>query len=894
MDIPSDMNVDIRSQQDLIQSRCVHPTGTFIRFKKEEIEQSISDRFEQQVEKYPHRLAVRTSRHELTYEELNRVSNRLAQAILAQRREGEEPLALLLEYGALVPVGIMAALKTGRTYVPLDPTYPKARNKYMLEDSQAALVVTDNQNLSLARELSNNSVQLVNIDEIDPGLPADNPGLSISPGTIAYILYTSGSTGQPKGVFSSHRNLLHHIRRYTNGIHICAEDRLALLRSFSFNGALKDIYGSLLNGASLFPFNLKTEGVMNLANWMMQQEITVSVSVSTAFRQFVNTLTGKEKFPKLRVVYVGGEEINRMDIELYKEHFHPDCIFIHGLGTSETGTARRYFIDKNTQITDSRIPVGYPVEDMEILLLDKDGRNLGFNQVGGIAVRSQYIALGYWRKPEQTQRAFLPDPAGGSERTYLTGDLGMMMPNGCLFHLGREDFQVKVRGHRIEATAVETALVALDTIKEVAVVAREDQHGDQILVAYLVPTGQQAPTVTELRRTLAESLPEYMIPSVFVTLDALPLTPDGKTDRRTLPKPDITRPDMEADFVEPRSDMESQLRETWEEVLGVHPIGVQDNFFDLGGHSLVASRLLIQIQKVFGRTFPLSIFLQTPTVEQMANVLQQKEWSPSRSSLVAIQSEGPRPPFFAIHACGGEVMFYAGLARHLGSEQPFYGLRAQGLTGDEIPHTRIEDMAAHYVREIQTVQPEGPYYLGGGGVGGMIAFEMAQQLLTQGQEMGLLVLMDTGPPRPISSTSSTSGPGKSLGHYIRRSFHHLRSGQMLNILKYVFRKHREKIALMFLPPRNRRVRKAMDAVPWSYVPQVYPGRIIYFLSEKRRKSTTDLYDPIGKWRELASGGLDIYVIPGKHLGMLRKPHVRVIADQLKACLDAVQANVSSI
>ena len=462
-----------------IQARCTHPTGNFVQFMEEYIEQSILARFEQQVARYPDRLAIKTENQQITYDELNKAANRLARAILAQRGEGEEAVALMLEHGAPILTGILGVLKAGKIYTPLDPSFPRSRLKYMLENSEAGCIVTDNQNHVLASELSGRKTQIINISDLDPGLSTENPGLPISPDALAYILYTSGSTGQPKGVLQNHRNLLHQIRVYTNDFHICAEDRLPLFISCGFAASVKVFFGALLNGASVFPINLKQGGLIDLANWLIQEEITIYFSVTTTFRQFINTLSGEEKFPKLRLIMVGAEAVYRRDTELYKRHFSQDCLFVVSLGATEAGTVCWYFVDKETQISRSTVPVGYAVEDMDVVLVDKSGKEVEINKAGDICIRSRYLSPGYWREPELTEAAFLPDPEGQDKRIYRTGDTGYMLPDGCLVHLGREDSLVKVRGYRIDLAEIEMALLEHNAVKEAVVVIRET-HLDNI------------------------------------------------------------------------------------------------------------------------------------------------------------------------------------------------------------------------------------------------------------------------------------------------------------------------------------------------------------------------------------------------------------------------------
>ena len=613
------------ARQREIHARCFHPTGAFIEFREEETEQSIPDRFEQQVRRHPHRLAVKTRSHELTYDALNQLANRLAQAILAQRGTSDEPIALLLERGSTLMAAILGVLKAGKFYVPLDPAYPHARNAYILEDSQAGLVVTDSKNLVLARDLAQNTRQLLNADELAPSLSTANPGLRLSPDRRAYILYTSGSTGRPKGIVDNHRNLLHEIYKLTNTLHICAEDRQTLVRSASFSGSVKDIFGALLNGAALLPFDLEGEGVAKMGRWLIQEEVTMYRSVATVFRHLAGTLTGEESFPKLRLIYVGGEPLYRSDVESYKKHFSPECIFVNGLGLSEAGTIRMYFMDKKTEVAESIVPVGYPLEGAEILLLDDDGQDVGFQQAGEITIKSRYLSPGYWQRPDLARSVFLPDPEARPERICRTGDLGLKLPDGCLFHLGRKDFQVKIRGSRIETAEIELALQGMHNIREAVVVAQEDRPGSPRLVAYLVPGQKPAPTVTVLRSTLAQKLPSYMVPSAFVILEALPLLLSGKVNRRALPAPDKARPELGTPLIAPRTPEEEQLAEIWAQVLGLEQVGVDDDFLELGGDSLLATQVISRVIKAFNVDLPLRVLFAAPTVAQMTVVVAQHQ-----------------------------------------------------------------------------------------------------------------------------------------------------------------------------------------------------------------------------------------------------------------------------
>ena len=363
----------------------------------------------------------------------------------------------------------------------------------------------------------------------------------------------------------------------------------------------------------------------NLAKWLINEEITMYRSTATAFRHFIDSLTGDEEFPSLRAIKLGSETVNKRDIELYKKHFSLDCVLYIGLGTTETGTIAHYLVDHTTEIATSTVPVGYPAEDMEIWCIDDEKRQVDCQSVGEIAIKSRYLSTGYWQRPDLTQAAFLPDPSGGDERIYLTGDLGRMLPDGCLEHLGRKDFQLKVRGYRVELAEIEMALLNLDNIVEAVVVAQAGPPGEPQLVAYVSPASQPAPTVTALRRGLMEALPSYMIPSSFVILNTLPMLPNGKVDRRSLPAPGSGRPELENPFILPRTPVEEALAEIWIEVLGLDEVGIADNFLELGGDSLLASQVISRVIIAFRVNLPLRSLFDAPTVADMAVSITQSQ-----------------------------------------------------------------------------------------------------------------------------------------------------------------------------------------------------------------------------------------------------------------------------
>jgi len=472
----------------------------------------------------------------------------------------------------------------------------------------------------LATGFAGERLQVINVAELDSRLPTGNPAISISPDALTWITYTSGSTGEPKGVVQNHRNVLHLIMTQTNDLHICSQDRLAMLMS-----AAGDMFLALLNGAAILPPNTKENRSGDLGNWLIQEKITIYSSVPSVFRNFVNSLRDDQTFPELRLIRLTGEAVYRTDVEIYRKRFSRNCILVNRLSSTEAPTFRQYFIDDSTSITDNVVPVGYAVTGNDVFLMRDDCQEAGISEVGEIAVKSRHLSPGYWRNPELTQAKFSSVPGEEEKRIFKTGDLGRMSPDGCMVYLGRKDFQVKIRGHRVELAEIERALLSLGQFRDVVVVSLEDHPGEQRLVAYLVPVRQTAVTASALRVSLSEKLPDYMIPSSFVVLDAMPLTPTGKVDRSALPAPSRTRPELNTIFVAPRTLFEKELAQVWAEILTLDQVGIHDNFFDLGGHSVAATRVVSRVIRTFQVEVPLQALFAAPTVAEMAAVVTQHQ-----------------------------------------------------------------------------------------------------------------------------------------------------------------------------------------------------------------------------------------------------------------------------
>ena len=607
--------------QQAIRDKCFHPSGTFVEFPIEDVETSIPARFEKIVRMYPNRLAVKDLRRSVTYDELNKAANRIAHSILEKRGHVSEPVVLLFEHGIQVIAAIFGVLKAGKFYVVIDPSAPLERIHSIVDDSGADLIVTNSRNADLANELKHATCALVNCDKLSDFYPSDNIFQAVLPDDLATICYTSGSTGEPKGVVEVHRNALHSVKLFTERTCICVHDRFTLLHSLSFASGHRHLRAALLNGASLFPFDIKSEGMRRLANWLEEEQLTFYHSSPSLFRQLGESLTGREKLKSLRLIQLSGAPITQRDFDFYKKNFGPEVLLEFGMGSTEARGIGSAIVDRSFTFPEKGAPIGYPPRGKQILLLDENGREVELGQIGEIAVKGRNVNLGYWNQPGSTRAKFLTDPAGGDARIYMTGDLGRMLPDGFLIHMGRKDFMVKIRGYRVDVSEVERALLGHPHVKEAGVAAWDRTPGEKFIAGYIVPRENSALNVSDLNEFLRKKLPDYMVPSTFMFLESLPLT-NGKLDRRALSKPDKQRPKLKDLYVAPRNNIEKTLAGIWAEVLQLDKVGVHDNFFELGGHSLTATRLLSRVLESSRVDVTLNSLFESPTVAAFAQCVE--------------------------------------------------------------------------------------------------------------------------------------------------------------------------------------------------------------------------------------------------------------------------------
>ena len=666
----------------------------FVRFGKTELEQSIPERFAQQVTRHGERLAVKFGRDRLTYRQLDDLSNRLARAILGQRGSGSEPVALLVRQGLPLITAILGVLKAGKFYVPLDPSAPGAELRHQIDHCQPGLLIADGQSEAVAARCAAPSRSLLRLDRVDGSVSAQDPGMAVSPDAHAYVYYTSGSTGPAKGVVDSHRNVLHNIMRYTNALGIGADDRLTLLQAPAFSGAVSSLFSALLNGAAVYPFDLKRQSIGEIARAIIEDRVTIWHSVPAIFERLVGTGLN---FPSLRLICLEGDQASRRHIDLFRQAFGSDCVLVNGLGATETGITRQFFVRHNTQVPGNAVPLGYATEDMETLILDESGEETSPGAIGEIAIQSRYLAVGYWRDPERTEAAFAPADGAPGSRIYRTGDLGRLRDDGCLEYLGRGNFRLKVRGRWVDTDLIEAALQSLNLVEDAVVQACEAGHGAVQLVAYVVPVDGATPSTSELRTKLAERLSADALPSRFVLLDRLPLNDNFKVDRNALPRPDNARPRVGTAFAPPRNPIELTLVEIWRDVLGFDRIGVHDRFFELGGDLLQALEIAHLIEERIEAGFAVSDVLEAETIADMAERVRAAR---PANCLVPIRPGGAGIPLFCIHDQSGEVLCYWELGERVGGDRPVYGLRAVDIMAGVVPS--VEQIAARYIEANST------------------------------------------------------------------------------------------------------------------------------------------------------------------------------------------------
>lgn len=868
-------------------------------------EKTIHQLFEEQASKTPHNIAVVYQEQHLTYRELETRANQLAHHLRQQGVKADTLVGLCLNRSLEMIVAILGVLKAGGAYLPIDPDYPQERISFMVEDSQVAYAIATQ---DLATRLPSTISSVICLDTDSDRItaqPSNPPQSNATPSNLAYCIYTSGSTGKPKGVLLEHRNVVRLLIvdrlqfTFTDG------DVWTMFHYYGFDFSVWEMYGALLYGGKLIvvPQEL-TRNPADFLELLVRERVTVLNQTPTFFSNLMQeSLKQVPKELALRYVIFGGEALYPIQLKPWKQAY-PEVKLINMYGITETTVHVTFKEITEREIEENVCNIGIPIPTTTTYIMDSKLRLLPVGVSGEICVGGDGVSRGYLNREELTATKFVQNPYKPQERIYRSGDLGKLLPNGEMIHLGRMDSQVKIRGFRVELGEIQNQLLKHTDVSEAVVVAKKLRSDDLEIVAYVIQTNSNI-TVKELKNYLSQTLPYFMVPSVFVFLDKIPITSNGKVDYRKLPAPDISNLDKDRNFVAPRDFLEMQLVQIWEDILQVHPIGVRDNFFALGGHSLLAVKLMARIQKQFAKELSLAILFRGATIEELAVILRQQKNSQQWSSLVGIQTKGSKPPFFCVHPIGGNVLCYADLARNLEAEQPFYGLQAWGLTGQQKPHLRIEDMAIDYLKSIRSIQPHGPYYLGGWSFGGVVAFEIAQQLQSLGERVKLLALIDTQAPiaqlqqLEIDDVMVAALIAKDLGGNFGRTIpiceDKLRQLEPEARLNYIL-EEAKKAAIIFPDANLKQMKQILQVYQaniqafLNYIPQIYTNQITLLQANESSSQASDFLlsklpqfrqDKFLGWGQFSDRPIEVSSIKGNHYSILNSPQVATIAKQLR-------------
>ena len=860
--------------------------------------------FEDRAARSPDAVAVVCGDRSLTYGRLNARANQMARHLRAMGVTAEARVGLRLGRSPEMIVAILGILKAGGAYVPLDPDDPEGRLRLIVEDAGVTALITEGR---LARSSPCLGVPTVLIDEESRALDRQGDvdlAPAASPTSLAYVMYTSGSTGEPKGVLIENRSVVRLV--YGCDYATFAPDRVFLqLAPVAFDASTFEIWGALLHGARLVLAPDGPPDLAELGRLIEAQGVTTAWLTAGLFNEIVEsrpaTLAG------VREILTGGEALSPKHVAMAYRALPQPLRIINGYGPTESTTfACCHPIDAAGLEAADNIPIGRPIGNTRAYVLDGHGQPVPTGVAGELHLGGDGLARGYLNRPGETVERFVVG-LGPAERLYRTGDRARWRADGTLEFLGRFDDQVKLRGFRIELGEIETALSRHPAIHRAVVLLREDRPGDRRLVAYVVAGGDGVePVDGELRAFLARSLPDHMVPSAFVSLPSFPLNSNGKLDRKALPAPRARRSDREPGYVPPRDAAEEALASIWEEVLGVARVGVHDDFYHLGGHSLLALRLLARIEDVMGVRLPIATVVRAGTIELMAMVVERRKESLGNPALargeevadrvVTLQPLGDRPPVFVLPALNGHVISLRDLALSIGNEQPVHGLQPTGHNLELLPYPSLEELASELIKDMRRVAMSGPYNLVGFSAGGLIAYEIAQQLRNSGEQVGLLGLLDTdgpGYPRPLPLHARLIqhfrkirllGPRDGFRYAIDRGHDILRrfprsftsSGQRI---------HGDQVQPS---PTDQIAGHSWNDVHYRYRPRAYEWRVDLFTANKLDWLGFDFDDPRLGWGSVVGGELKLHQIPGDHLEIIKLPLAKDVAVEIRKCLNGSQ------
>ncbi len=847
-------------------------------------DQCVHNLFEEQVSRTPDAPAVTFGDETLTYRELNRRTNLFGHRLRRMGVGPDIPVGLCVERSIEMLVGILAILKAGGAYVPLDPALPLERLQFMSTDADLRLTLTQ---ARLIPKVSLLPAELLCIDDAQVLANEDdqqNPSPTASPDNLAYIIYTSGSTGSPKGVLINHCSVITRLSFFGSVFGLRNDDVVLQIAPFAFDMSIRDLICPVTIGAHIIlASSAEVRDPFLLVKKIDKHGVTAFGSTPSFLSSIVDAIKRTDgDHRSLRRIFSGGEALPSDLAQRILETFGGRVRLSNGYGPTEcTMTSTQYEI-RRMPLHGLTVPIGRPLPSTEIYILDRYLQPVPIGIPGELYIGGLGLARGYLNRPSLTKEKFIPNPFSDEveSRLYKTGDLARYLPDGNIEFLGRLDRQVKIRGHRIELREIELAIESHPLVKSCHASTSTLAEGDVQLVAYVVCTGDKQNIKTTLRQYLQQRLPGYMLPAALVSLDALPLLPSGKVDRQALPLPEWSRGSSLERFVPPTTETEKKLARIWEEVLKLDRVGITDSFFELGGHSLLAVRLINQIEDLIGVRLPVAQFFENPTIGAISALVRPRRHTEEEPYVLHVQPEGKRRPFF----CMADAEYMFAMAKALGPEQPFYGMRIPGLGEEEIPLDTIEAMASYCVRAIERIDPRGPYLIGGHCFGGIVAFEVAQQLTGKGKAVDLLVMLDPG--------SLVRRRRKLIRFWMYRLWYDVKRRRVMEAIHNRLEALGSILASIWKRGPYLKLKRYNDArlsARGKYELSPYSGRVLFIWSSEPVAPPSAYKEQIRQtnpWLKAARGDVRELTIEGTHTGIFREPGLRRLVEELRSELGA--------
>jgi amino acid adenylation domain-containing protein len=862
------------------------------------IDGSVVEYFEISAATFPHHIAIRDGIREISYLELNRRANQLAREILAHN-PGNAPIPFYLGYDISTVIALLGIIKTGCPFVVLDPSFPVERNQLILSGLDACLLITDTVHKASAESCTSSAAYpiLINLDDLSSRLDGENLGISISPEMLFCIIFTSGSTGAPKGVMCSHRYMVFSNSQPASLMNITPGDKLSFFTPFTYTAAVGYLLKTIFKGARACLYDARTRGLAGMAEWLEAEGVTVLVAPPSSFRAIFNSLPENKLLEQLRFVHTGGEKTALADVTLFRAHTTPSCVLLFTLSSTETTAITLLSVDHSMPVTETTVITGYPLPGHEIFLLDENRQPVKPGETGEIAVRTRYLASGYWKQPELTAKKFVQDPHDPRIHTFFTGDLGRWLPDGALQFQGRKDDMVKIRGHRVEIREVESALSKHPAILQSVVTAPADplENSQKWLVAYYVQRPDTRLDEIELRKFLSGLLPAFMVPSRLISLNALPLNSHGKVDVKALPEPFQPGAKLESGT---GSSNEQVLLNLWASVFGQEKIGLQDDFFELGGNSLTAVRLLAGVDQLFGTKMPLPLFDKYRTVQDMAGFIKSAPSnqiaSPEQISpyagrkapdakedlswthgVVPLQTEGSKTPIFISPAS----LYMNSLALGFAPDRPVFGLTPVEK-GQVVYHSSVKEEAMGYYRSLIEFLPHGPYLLLGHSGFGFFTLELGRLLRQNGKKDVFIGLLDSFPPGPRHQARLIDRIVIHLDNLRRKNPRGIIEYFKESIDRFSERSSRRMPTQRIVCyQENGDLYGVQRILQLHYQPEQIDFPVTLFSATERLWYVR--WDPMENWHKFLREPFGIIRVPGDHLSSLEPPHVAEFVEKIK-------------